>query len=258
MRNILLFEKSQSNKWSAPVDMTPVPDRTIKSAKSAASNVTNVSNGSLGLEPLNTGDGTYVDVGRLIVAGVVGAAGGILLSHFSLTTCDFVKIEIPVGYYNETLTAHAGMNKFSLLDSIFYGSGYGCVSYDDPYYGKDEAPQFAKIMSANGMGSGCIATLIIWLFNFTSSTTASLWNIGRLLAGLAALTQFASLQIFFSPLCEEQGCSPGPGTFCSCFAAFIFAFMAFEMTRNDPVQSTTDKLGDGKEVDSAYSAPDLV
>lgn len=260
---------------SQTVDMTPSPETIINITKSAASNVSNSSAPTQTfekLEPLMTQDGTFVDIGRLIVVGVAGAVGGVLLSHFALTTCDFVSIEVPVGYYNETLTAHAGMSEFSSLDSVIFGSSFGCISYEDQYYGQ-EAPEFAKIMSMLAMVFGSIATLIVWLYNFTSSTTVIAWTLARMSATAAALFQFGTLQFFYSQVCEDNACSIGTGSFFSFIAGCIYAYMAFEMGRNSPVQrmipgmckeliAKGDTHGDvdslGKEKDSYYSAPELV
>lgn len=245
--------------------MEPAQSTAIETTKSTASNISNASaptNTFAQLPPMMTESGEFIDVGRLIVVGVLGAAGGLVLSHFAQSTCDFASIQMPVGYYNETLTAHAGMNEFSSLDSVFYGTSYRCIPYDHNYYGQP-GPEFARVMSLLALAAGVVATVIVWAFNFTSETTVTLWNSARVAACLASIFQFSTLQFYFSPVCEVNACGIGAGSFSSVIAGCVYAYMAFEMGRNSPVDRVIPAFckdsnkGEDEEAPH-YSAPELV
>ena len=209
-----------------------------------------------------------MDMGRLIVVAVFGMVGGILLSYFSLTTCNFVSIERSVGYYQEVLYVHAGMSSFTSMHSVFMGHST-CMSYEDEYYGS-QPPTFAKAMGTSALICGIIPTLIVWTYVFSTRTTVRVWNVATVLAGAASLFQFGTFQFFFGAVCEGETCRIGAGAFMSIIAAATYAYMSYEMNRNCPVERIIHGMVDelickkgkrafvGKDSQGQYSAPDLV
>jgi len=245
----------------------------IKSANTSSSSSSAPTQTFQKLAPIRAENG-FVDIGRLILVGVVGLVGGVMLSVFALNTCEFVTIRKEVGYYNETLIVHAGMSSFTSMDSVFLG-GNDCTSYDHAYYG-EEPPVFAKASAMLALISGVLAATVVWVYIFTTRTTASAWTAATVLAGAASILQLLTFQFFFSTVCSDDDCGIGLGSLTSFIAVCVYGYMAFEMNGNCPVQrivlpgmvndliEKSEVLVKGmndaivKQRDISYSAPELV
>jgi len=189
---------------------------------------------------MKAASGNFVDIGRLIVVGVLGLVGGVMASFFALTTCEFVVIKKSVGYYGEYLYMHAGMSEFTSIDSAFQGHST-CMSYDNDYY-EASGPAFAKASGTAALIFGLTSVTILWFFNLTSRTTEDAWNVATCLAGAAAFFQLCTLQFFFGTVCKESSCGLSTGSWVSLLSACSYAYMAFEMNRNTPVRRTIPEM----------------
>mmetsp|Transcript_9668 Transcript_9668/g.14487 ORF Transcript_9668/g.14487 Transcript_9668/m.14487 type:complete len:870 (-) Transcript_9668:84-2693(-) len=210
------------------------------------------------LAPVKAKNGVLVDIGRLIVVGVVSLVGGIFASIFVDITCNFVSIAKEVGYYGEILTVHAGMSQFTSIDSVFLGQSF-CIAYDHEYYSK-EAPSFARTSGALAAVAGLLASATVWHYVFTKGTSAPVWNFSICCAALAAIFQLGTFQFFFSSVCAEESCGFGAGSFMSLIATGVYVYTAFEMHRNSPVRALIDIDKDSLLSTSAlsYAAPEMV
>lgn len=221
---------------------------------------------------VRSGNGAYIDIGRLIVVGVVGIIGGVIQSVFALTTCQFVTINKKVGYYDEILVVHAGMSSFTPMDSVFQGHS-SCISYNHRYYGQ-QAPVFAKANATLALICGALAVLVLWVYNLTTKTTSTIWNGAKGLAVAATVFQLLSFQFYVSAVCKDETCRIGTGSASSLVAACSYALMVFEMNRNCPVRRVIPDMASAlvqkkdmygnrssnvsHDQGSFYSAPSLV
>ncbi len=208
--------------------------------------------------PVKALNGFFVDMGRLIVVGVLSLVGGAVSSLFANRTCDFGTISKPVGYYGEVLNVQVGMNEFTSMDSVFQGQSF-CIPYSHDYYSLSP-PLFARACGTFALVMGSLASVTVWHYIFTEKAYVPLWNMGIFFATSAALSQLLTFQFFWSPVCENEACGLGAGSIASLVATAVYAYSAFEMQRNSPVRGigaiNQESLLSDAEI--PYKAPELV
>ncbi len=204
--------------------------------------------------PVKALNGFFVDMGRLIVVGVLSIVGGVVASLFANDTCDFATISKPVGYYGEVLNVHVGMTQFTSMDSVFQGQAF-CIDYSHDYY-STSPPVFARACGTFALVMGALASVTVWHYIFTTKAVAPLWNAGIFFATSAALSQALTFQFFFSTVCENEACGLGAGSLASLVATVVYAYSAFEMRRNSPVRGIG--MVNEESLLSDYKAPELV
>ena len=194
------------------------------------------------------------DMERLIKVGVLLLVGGLIGSFYSDHTCHFVSIKKYIGYYAEPFHLHAGMYEYTSMDSAFSGHSF-CIPYDG-YYSASE-PTFPRKAGSVSLVFGFLVSLILWSYLIFLRTNSIVWNLGIYLAALAAVCQTCTYYFFFDDVCANEMCRIGPGAFMSAIAAFSYGFVAREMYRNSPIQ-TTNGAHKYEPEDSNYIAPNFV
>jgi len=176
---------------------------------------------------------------ELIIFGIFGLFGGFFGSIYVQSTCHFASAIVIIGDDQE-FELHAGMWKYSSIDSVFNGYAY-CSPYDDEY--SSSAPMIARIFGLVALTTGTYTLTVLWIYLGAIRTTSFFWKWAIRMSYLATVLQLFTFVFFWSSFCARNQCSLGPGSLISFISAVSWFCVAYKMQHNIPLLAimTIDK-----------------
>mmetsp|Transcript_2739 Transcript_2739/g.3890 ORF Transcript_2739/g.3890 Transcript_2739/m.3890 type:complete len:607 (+) Transcript_2739:68-1888(+) len=173
-----------------------------------------------------------VKVVRMFVIGLIGLFGGLMGSIYVQLSCHFATGYANVGMNDEEFSLHAGLWKYSPIDSVFMG-----YSYCSPYNSNNSSnpPIISRIFGLIALVVGTYSLIVLWFYLIMIRTSATYWSFAVRMALIASICQALTLLFYRGDFCANHQCGMGPGSLITFLSSISWLCLGYDMSHNSPI-----------------------